>query len=169
MFPIQCEGWRINHLTPLLVVTMPCACWFLWRTYYTERHQVTSSFPSRVVLWRVVLRDVYFEGPNRVWRALKTSILDTATNVLIRLGNWDTCKSLFERVCSLVLVVSCVGPSQKLSTRASQSRGEFGQSNSLGWFTSVIGEILGIIIGWDPPSVCKSNRLHVDILQFFLC
>ena len=24
---------------------------------------------------------------------------------------------------------------------------------------------LGIIIGWD-PSVCKSNRLHVDILRF---
>ena len=31
----------------------------------------------------------------------------------------------------------------------------------------VIGEIFGhiYIIGWD-PSVCKSNRLHVDILRF---
>ena len=27
------------------------------------------------------------------------------------------------------------------------------------------GRFLGIIIGWD-PSVCKSNQLHVDILQF---
>jgi len=29
---------------------------------------------------------------------------------------------------------------------------------------AVIGRFLGII-GWD-SSVCKSNRLHVDILQF---
>jgi hypothetical protein len=27
------------------------------------------------------------------------------------------------------------------------------------------GRFLGIIIGWD-PSVCKSKRLHVDILRF---
>ena len=32
-------------------------------------------------------------------------------------------------------------------------------------FLSVIGRFLDII-GWD-PSVCKSNRLHVDILRFF--
>ena len=31
------------------------------------------------------------------------------------------------------------------------------------YFTPAIGEILGIT-GWD-PSVCKSNRLHVDILR----
>ena len=30
---------------------------------------------------------------------------------------------------------------------------------------AVIGEILGIITGWD-PSVCKFNQLHVDILRF---
>ena len=29
----------------------------------------------------------------------------------------------------------------------------------------MIGEILGITTGWD-PSVCKSNRLHADILRF---
>ena len=28
------------------------------------------------------------------------------------------------------------------------------------------GRFLGIVIGWD-PSVCKSNQLHVDNLQFF--
>ena len=28
----RCEWWRIDHLTPLLVVTMPYACWFLWRS-----------------------------------------------------------------------------------------------------------------------------------------
>ena len=32
MFRVRCEGLRINHLTPLLVVTMPSyACWLLWR------------------------------------------------------------------------------------------------------------------------------------------
>jgi hypothetical protein len=28
MFLVQCEESRINHLTPLLVMTMPYACWF---------------------------------------------------------------------------------------------------------------------------------------------
>ena len=32
MFPIECEELRINHLTLLFVMTMPYACWFLWRT-----------------------------------------------------------------------------------------------------------------------------------------
>jgi hypothetical protein len=36
MFPIQCEELRINHLTPLLVVTMPYASWFLWWADYIE-------------------------------------------------------------------------------------------------------------------------------------
>ena len=31
MFPVQCEESRINHQTLLLVVTMPYACWFMWR------------------------------------------------------------------------------------------------------------------------------------------
>ena len=31
MLSVQCEEPRSNHLTPLLVVTMPYACWFLWR------------------------------------------------------------------------------------------------------------------------------------------
>ena len=29
MFPVQCEEIRINHLTLLLVVTMPYAYWVL--------------------------------------------------------------------------------------------------------------------------------------------
>jgi hypothetical protein len=36
MFPVQREELRINHLTPLLVVTMPYACWFLWWIDYIE-------------------------------------------------------------------------------------------------------------------------------------
>ena len=27
-----------------------------------------------VAFWRVVLREIYFEGPNRIWRGLKTSL-----------------------------------------------------------------------------------------------
>jgi hypothetical protein len=39
---------------------------------YRGLQLTTSSFQFGVALWRVVLREeVYFEGPNRVWRALK--------------------------------------------------------------------------------------------------
>ena len=78
MFPIQFEELTINHLTLLLVVTMPYACWFLWRANYTEDFKWRLHFQFGVAFWRVFLREVYFEGPNRVWRALKTSILNTA-------------------------------------------------------------------------------------------
>ena len=77
MFLVQCEGLRINRLTLLLVVTMPYACWVLWRTHYIEDFTWRLRFQSRVALWRVVLRDVYFEGPNCIEGHLKTSILNT--------------------------------------------------------------------------------------------
>ena len=76
MFPVQCEELRINHLTPLLVVTMPYACWFLWRVDYIEDFKWCLHFQFGVAFWRVVLRKVFFEGPNCVWRELKTSILN---------------------------------------------------------------------------------------------
>ena len=34
MFPVQCDEWRINHLSPLLVMTMPYIRWFLWQANY---------------------------------------------------------------------------------------------------------------------------------------
>ena len=46
--------------------------------------QVTSSNPFRfgVAFWKVILREVYFEGPHdRVWRALKTPILNIDPNL----------------------------------------------------------------------------------------
>ena len=67
MFPIQCEESTINHL----VVITPYACWFLWRTYYIEDFKWRPHFQFGVAFWRVVLGEVYFEGPNCVWRALK--------------------------------------------------------------------------------------------------
>ena len=60
---------------------MPYTCWFLWQAYYIEDIKWRLHFQFGVAFWRVVLREVYFEGPNRVWRALKTSILDTASKV----------------------------------------------------------------------------------------
>ena len=76
MFLVHYEELRINHLTPFLVVTMPFACWFLWRAYYIEDSKWHLHFQFGVAFWEVVLREVYFEEPNHVWRALKTSILN---------------------------------------------------------------------------------------------
>jgi hypothetical protein len=72
MFPLQCEESRINHLTPLLVLTTPHTCWFLWWVDCIEDFKWRLHFQFGVAFWRVVLREVYFEGPNRIWRALKT-------------------------------------------------------------------------------------------------
>jgi hypothetical protein len=71
--------WKIrsNHLTPLLVVTMPFTCWFLWHVDYIEGFKRRLPFQFGVAFWRGVLREVCFEGPDHVWRALKTSILNT--------------------------------------------------------------------------------------------
>ena len=49
MFSIQCEEFRINHLTLFLIVTMPYACWLLWHAYYIEGLQVTSSFSHSII------------------------------------------------------------------------------------------------------------------------
>ena len=68
MFPVQYEESKINHLA-----RSSTSCGFLWRVDYTEDFSI----------WACVLESyfergtVYFEGPNRVWRALKTSILNT--------------------------------------------------------------------------------------------
>ena len=66
----QCEGLRIDHLTPLLVVTMPYVCWFSWRGDYIEDFKWCLHFQYGVVFSRVILREVYFEGLNCVWKAL---------------------------------------------------------------------------------------------------
>ena len=73
---------------------------------------------------RGVLREIYFAGPNRVWRAYIEDF--NLNNALIH-------------------------PTSKPCTK----------------LIPVVGEILflGIISGWN-SSVCKSNRLHVDILWF---
>jgi hypothetical protein len=85
MFPIQCEESKINCLNMFLVVIVPFACWFLWRAYYIEDFKRRLHFQYGVALWRVVLWEVYLVGPNHVWRALKTSILNTGHG---RLQSW---------------------------------------------------------------------------------
>ena len=93
-FSLECEELRNNHLTPLLVTTMPYACWFLWQTYYIEDFKWRLHFQFEVAFWRVVLREVYFEGPNCVWMALKTSILNTDGNTRMDLDRLCPKKSL---------------------------------------------------------------------------
>jgi hypothetical protein len=61
MFPVQWEELRINRLTLFLVVTTLFACWFLWWAYYSEDFERRPHFQIGVAIWRVVLREVYFE------------------------------------------------------------------------------------------------------------
>jgi hypothetical protein len=90
VFSVQCEESRIHHLTLLLVVTMSYLCWFLWWANYVEDSKWRLCFQIGVAFWRVGLREVYFEVPNRVWRALKTSILNTDERLM-----WPDPPSLF--------------------------------------------------------------------------
>ena len=58
---------------------MPSACWLLrqWANSIADFKWRLLHFQFGGAFWKVVLREAYFEGPNRVWRALKTSILST--------------------------------------------------------------------------------------------
>ena len=66
--------------------------WFLWREDYIEDFKWCLRFQIRVAFWRVCLREVYIEGPNRVWRALRTSILNTDQTLTLSYWNF-VCKS----------------------------------------------------------------------------
>ena len=79
---------HFERRTPQHVVTVPFACWFLWQADYIEDFKWRLHFQFGVVFWKAVLREVYFEGPNHVPRALETSIL-------------NTCFSPSETICSL--------------------------------------------------------------------
>ena len=63
MFLVQCEELRISHLTPFLLVTMPYACWLLWRAYYIENFKWHRHFQHGVAFCKVVLREIF------IWRA----------------------------------------------------------------------------------------------------
>ena len=68
----------VEHNNNALRFIMPYTCRFLWWADYLEDFKWRRlHFQFGVPLWRVVLREVYLEGPNHVWRALKTSILNT--------------------------------------------------------------------------------------------
>ena len=56
MFLVQCEESRINHLTPLLAVTMPYPCWFLWWADYIENFKWRLHFQLGVAFWRAESR-----------------------------------------------------------------------------------------------------------------
>ena len=79
-FLVQCEELRINHLTPLLVATMPYACWFLWWADYIEDFKWRLHFQSRVAFWRVILREVYFKGPKSCLKGIQDFNLEHWTH-----------------------------------------------------------------------------------------
>ena len=81
---------------------MPYACWFLWRTDYIEDFKWRLHGQFGVAFWRVVLREVYFEGPNRVWRALKTFNIEQWFE-----SKHDQCRTLVEFSCCLDLCLDC--------------------------------------------------------------
>ena len=83
MFPVQHEELRINYLTLPLVLTMPYTCSFLCQTEYIADSKWRLHFQFGIEFWRVILREVCFEEPNRIWRALKTSILNTIQHHLL--------------------------------------------------------------------------------------
>ena len=74
MFLVQCEELRIDHLTPLPVITTPYACWFLWCADHIKDFKWLLHFQFEVAFWKVLLREAYFERPNRIRSASKTSI-----------------------------------------------------------------------------------------------
>ena len=49
-----------------------------WLTNYIEDFKWRLHFQFGAAFWKVVIREVHFERPNRIWRALKTSIWNTA-------------------------------------------------------------------------------------------
>ena len=63
MYPVQFEESRINHLTPLLVVTMPYAWWFLWHAYYIEDVKWRLHFQFGVAFFKGCFERIIF------WRA----------------------------------------------------------------------------------------------------
>ena len=62
VFTIQCEELILNHLTLLLVVTMPYSCWFLWRVDYIENFKWCLHF----AMWHRILKGCFERG--RFWR-----------------------------------------------------------------------------------------------------
>ena len=56
----------MNHVTPLLVVTMPCACWFWWWVDYIEDFKWCLHFQFGVAFWKVVLRCIFWRAKSRL-------------------------------------------------------------------------------------------------------
>jgi hypothetical protein len=106
MFSVQCEDLKINHLTLFLVVTMRYTCWFLWHVDYIEDFKWHLHFQFGVAFWRVVLRAVYFEEPNHVWRALPPmTILSHRLKFLCIIGRRSDTHGWWCRLCTYWKVV----------------------------------------------------------------
>ena len=77
MLPIQCEELRVNHLTLLLCIDKcptlvgSCAEWYILRTS-SDVFVFNSGLHFEGLFWERYM----LKGPNRIWRALKTLILN---------------------------------------------------------------------------------------------
>jgi hypothetical protein len=89
MVYVSSTMWRIKNPPSNSIScsdnTMPYACWCLWRVYYIENFKATSSFS---ILKLGGLREVYYEGLNRVWRALRTSMLNINWFLIFSMNLW---------------------------------------------------------------------------------
>ena len=84
--------WRIKNRSFNSTFCSDNALHLLW-AYYNEDFKWRLHVQFGVAFRRVVLREVYYEAPNRVWRALKTSILNIAWKARValhKLGSSDT-------------------------------------------------------------------------------
>ena len=81
--PVHCEELRINHLTPLLVVTMPYTCWLVLVTgrWYWGL-QVTSSFSiPGLVLKGCFERGIYWRAKSCL-KSIEFLVLNTGLTLL---------------------------------------------------------------------------------------
>ena len=76
------EELRNNHLTLLLVMTMPYAWWFLWWEDCIEDFKWRCHFQFGVAFWRVVFeRGIFWRAKSRL-KGIETSILNTSSKSL---------------------------------------------------------------------------------------
>ena len=169
MFPVQCDERRIDHQTLLLVVTMPCACWFLWRTNHIEDFQVTSSSCNLGLRFEGLFGEVlYFEGPNHIWRALKTSILNTGL-LLLYYVECVTSRDTKQGTETVLWQTRNQKSSGTLIPRPLYTLHlhRFATSIQVA-VPAMAGENFGHNRSRPIPNVSKSNRWHVDIFRLFL-
>ena len=167
IFPVECDEKRIDHQTLLLVVTMPCACWFLWRTNHIEDFQVTSSFCNLGLRFEGLFGERYyilkgqitFEGHWRLqsWTLVSSSFIMWSV-LLPETQNKEQGQCCGKPETSGTLILR---PLYTLHLH------RFATSIQV-VVPAMAGENFGHNRSRPIPNVSKSNRWHVDIFRLFL-